>query len=164
MGLMDRLNQAKCATGLHAGDWLWLAEGNCAQSRTCTRCGNVGNRDHHNVTKWAFAGDQASPCLMERHCERCQDGETRLEHAPQFTYQDEMRVEGQSAARVAFTVFANGLTGGRCRGQDICMRCGYTDGKVSERHVWGDLYKADEYTTRWQRDCLRCGRVDKSMF
>jgi hypothetical protein len=41
MGLMDRLNQAKCATGLHAGDWLWLAEGNCAQSRDCLRCGRV---------------------------------------------------------------------------------------------------------------------------
>ena len=77
MCLMDRINQAKCATGMHAGDWRWMAEGACGQTRTCTRCGNVGTRDNHNVTKWAFAGDPGNPRLMERHCERCLSGETK---------------------------------------------------------------------------------------
>ena len=163
MGLMDRLNQAKCATGMHAGDWQWVTEGNCGQVRTCNRCGNVATRVDHNVTAWAPAGDPGSPCLMERHCARCLGGETKVEHILAFKYQSEMRVDNaRSAAGLAFAVFANGLGGDGCRGQYVCDRCGYTDGKVSQHHVWSDLYKPDEYS-RYQRDCLRCGKTDKSM-
>jgi hypothetical protein len=159
MGLMDRLNQAKCATGMHAGDWQWLAEGNCGQVRTCARCGNVAKRDNHSVTKWAFTGDAGNPCLMERHCERCLDGETQVQHAPQFQYQSDLRADNaKSAAGAAFAAL-RGPDG--CRGQYACARCGYTDGRVSQQHVWGQLYKPDAYS-RYQRACLRCGRVDKS--
>ncbi len=101
---------------------------------------------------------------MERHCQRCLGGETQVQHELEFKYQSDMRVgNAKSAAGVAFAVFANGLGGGDgCRGQYVCARCGFTDGNVSQRHLWGDLYKPDDYS-RYQRDCLRCGRVDKSM-
>ncbi|HEX3961202.1 MAG TPA: hypothetical protein VHZ03_32045 [Trebonia sp.] len=166
MGLMDRVNQAKCKTGIHAGDWQWVAPGNCGQVRTCTRCGNVGTRAQHDVTSWASAGDPAQPCLMERHCQRCLGGETKVEHLLEFKYQQDINMENakNSVAGAAFAVFAGVLDGGvRCRGQHVCARCGYTDGHFSEQHVWSDMYQPNGGGTRYQRDCLRCGRVDKSM-
>jgi hypothetical protein len=166
MGLMDRVNQAKCKTGMHAGDWLWVAPGNCGQVRTCPRCGNVGTRAQHDVTSWASAGDPAQPCLMERHCQRCLGGETQVQHDLEFKYQSEMRIDNaQSGAGRAFAVLANGLGGGDgCRGQHVCARCGYTDGHVSQEHLWSKMYQPEGGGTRYQRDCLRCGRVDKGMF
>ena len=163
MGLMDRVNQAKCKTGMHAGDWQWVAPGNCGQVRTCTRCGNVSSRAQHNVTGWAFAGDTAQPCLMERHCERCLGGETELHHVLEFKYHKDLDMENaKSAAGAAFAVFVNAVGGGdRCRGQHVCARCGYTDGRVTEEHVWSEMYQPNGGGTRYQRDCLRCGKVDR---
>jgi hypothetical protein len=162
MGLMDRVNQAKCKTGMHAGDWLWVAPGNCGQVRTCTRCGNVSTRAQHNVTGWAFVGDPTQPCLMERHCERCLGGETQLQHQQEFRYQQDLDKENAtSVAGAAFAVFVGVLDGGvRCRGQYVCARCGYTDGRSSEQHIWSDMYPSSG-GSRQQRDCLRCGKVDR---
>jgi hypothetical protein len=163
MGLKERINQAKCATGMHAGEWQWVAEGNCGQARTCARCGNVGRRENHNLTAWLPARDPANPCLMERHCQRCRDGETRMEHTLAFKYQADMRIDNaKSAAGAAFAVFANGLGGDNCRGQYVCTRCGYTDGHVTQEHMWTELYHPDgDQGRRMQRHCLRCNRVDK---
>jgi hypothetical protein len=162
MGLKERINQAKCATGMHAGEWQWVAERNCGQVRTCTRCGNVAQRESHNLTEWLPAGDPANPCLMERHCQRCRNGETQVEHALEFKYQAEIRVDNaKSAVGAAFAAFVGGTE--NCWGQSVCTRCGYTDGHKTQQHTWTKLYYPnDDHGRRLQRHCVRCNWVDKA--
>ena len=55
------LKAVLCRLGMHAGQWAYVAKGNCTQGQECGRCGSVHVRTKHQ-REWRY--------MRERHCEQ----------------------------------------------------------------------------------------------
>jgi hypothetical protein len=118
MGLMDRLRQAKCAVGVHSGQWQQVAVGACDEQRTCANCGEVSRRVDHHLSDWAYSSNPAAPpCTQERRCQRCPQAQQEVKHTIEFTYDYPGYHEP-------------------CRMRAECTRCRFTDGTTLLAHKW----------------------------
>jgi hypothetical protein len=57
-----------CRVAIHRGQWEYLAEGHCAQTRTCERCGTTKVRTKHQ-REWRSVG--VRNCDQVLTCGRC---------------------------------------------------------------------------------------------
>ena len=57
-----------CAAGLHAGDWEAQPGSQCAEVRTCPRCGRTEQREQHQWGTWGY--DESAACAV-RACGLC---------------------------------------------------------------------------------------------
>jgi hypothetical protein len=117
MGLKDRLLQAKCKVGVHAGEWKQLAAGSCDEQRTCAHCGTVSNRTDHHLSDWAYTDDPAAPaCTRERNCQRCPLVQQEVKHTMEWR---------------ALNHYSE-----PCRQSHVCTRCGLTESTTRMNHRW----------------------------
>jgi hypothetical protein len=167
MGLRDITGRLGCFTGRHDGEWLYVADGSCELTRTCSHCKQSWPDTRHRFTEWAYAnaGDTTS-CNMERHCLRCHTKEEQTDHEWAKRYLSPDQCETQSyCARCGETtkvqishnyewrylsditppsgLAAAPLLGGIgrpadiCGGRSSCTRCGKATGRHEVRHEWG---------------------------
>jgi len=57
-----------CRSGMHKGQWAYVAEGNCTQGRECERCGSVHVRTKHQ-REWRYIRERT--CEQVQSCRRC---------------------------------------------------------------------------------------------
>jgi hypothetical protein len=76
--LKDLFDKGKCALGFHLGDWRYLQDESCQQSRLCSRCKTASQQLVHTWRTWDY--ETADSCRMARRCGRCAEIETKLEH------------------------------------------------------------------------------------
>ena len=68
-GLANLLLSGLCRIGIHHGDWEYLFEGECSQSRECGHCRAIHARTKHR-RQWEYI--QYESCNQSRSCMRCQ--------------------------------------------------------------------------------------------
>ena len=69
---------ALCHVGLHRGPWVYVAEDNCTQTKTCERCGTTKVRTKHRH-EWQYRGVRT--CAQAKTCVRCEAvSRTRTHH------------------------------------------------------------------------------------
>jgi hypothetical protein len=156
MGLKDKFLKAKCATGLHGGEWAQIAAGSCDEQRACPICESVSTRTKHYLGDWTQTADPAAPkCQFQRNCSRCPQVDTKIEHDSQLEYVNDRPPES------GWTAVGRVLGGRaeRCRQRYVCTRCGDTNGKTFIQHRWGNgKFFLDEYDRRKVAYlCLVCG-------
>ncbi len=68
-GLAHLLLGGLCRIGIHHGDWEYLFEGECSQSRECGQCRTIHARTKHR-RQWGYIQNES--CNQRRSCMRCQ--------------------------------------------------------------------------------------------
>ena len=58
-----------CHLGIHRGQWAFVADGDCTQTRTCERCAATHTRTKHRH-QWQYV--RAGSCKQNRACVRCE--------------------------------------------------------------------------------------------
>jgi hypothetical protein len=76
--LKDLFDKGKCALGFHIGDWRYLQDRSCQQTRICSRCKAASQQLVHTWQRWDYESMDA--CRMARQCARCAETETKIEH------------------------------------------------------------------------------------
>ena len=76
--LKDLFDKGKCALGFHVGDWRYLQDGSCQQTRICSRCQVSSQQLVHPWQTWDY--ETPDSCRMARRCGRCAETETKVEH------------------------------------------------------------------------------------
>lgn len=94
---------ALCRVGIHAGQWEYLAEGQCTQMRVCPRCGATKVRTKHQ-REWRYVSD--GKCEQVRTCKRC---------------------EAASGYRTRHEKWSEPWDAGRDRAAHRCLRCGVVE-------------------------------------
>ena len=56
-GLANLLLSGLCRIGIHHGDWEYLFEGECSQSRVCSQCGDAKARVRHKLI-WRYRDEK----------------------------------------------------------------------------------------------------------
>ncbi len=68
----------RCSLGIHRGQWDYVIEGDCTQTRTCGRCGVTHTRTKHQ-REWRYVS--SGRCEQVQHCTRCESvSGDRIEH------------------------------------------------------------------------------------
>ena len=67
-GLWHVLLNGLCRMGIHRGEWRFLSEGICSQSRECGGCGAIQDRTKHRL-QWGYVRNRS--CGQQRACMRC---------------------------------------------------------------------------------------------
>jgi ribosomal protein L40E len=92
-----------CRVAIHRGQWEYLAEGHCAQTRTCERCGTTKVRTKHQ-REWQY--DRAVSCQQTRICRRC---------------------NALSGTRTRHEQWSESWNAGRDESAHRCLRCGIVE-------------------------------------
>ena len=165
--LKDLFDRGKCALGFHAGEWRYLREGSCQQTRVCSRCKAESQQLVHTWQTWDY--QNADACLMVRECGRCGEKETKTEHVwGTPVYQSEgscalirpcSRCGETKAAGTAHVWESWNYDGEQACSQVIaCSRCGDTGSQRRITHEWGAWYQSQFYDTG-VRVCRRCAEM-----
>ena len=165
--LKDLFDRGKCALGFHAGDWRYLREGSCQQTRVCSRCKTESQQLVHTWQAWDY--QNADACLMARECGRCGEKETKTEHVwGTPVYQSEgscavirpcSRCEETKGAGSAHVWESWSYEGDQVCSQVVtCTRCGDTGPERRIAHEWGAWYQSHFYGTG-ARVCSRCAEM-----
>ena len=59
----------RCSLGIHRGQWDFVIEGDCTQTRTCGRCDVTHTRTKHRH-QWQYIREGS--CSQNRACVRCE--------------------------------------------------------------------------------------------
>jgi hypothetical protein len=77
-GRMPWYNVILCRSGIHRGNWVYLAGGACSQLRVCQRCGKADRRTKHQ-RQWQYF--RSRDCTQVKTCMRCAEkGRQRTRH------------------------------------------------------------------------------------
>lgn len=84
MGFFDSVKamavKAKCATGLHAGEFTKVKdEPECHLGKTCPDCEKYIEKLKHEYSDWKYTNED--DCEQARECVYCQEVETKTVHA-----------------------------------------------------------------------------------
>jgi hypothetical protein len=74
---MRPLSRARCAAGLHSGEWT-LPGTRCETVRICSSCGKREEQTQHVWSDFDYAA--ADQCAQSRRCERCGSTDSRTQH------------------------------------------------------------------------------------
>ncbi len=130
---MGILSKARHNLGFHTGEWIYDAEGQCAQTRTCTGCDDVSTRVKHSFGDWyrRLPCDEAT-CGMIRTCRVCPEFTFKSEHEFTWHYFTELQQLPDFAGRPKLT---KAWVTSPCKQFSLCDHC-YTVGP--EYRVWHD--------------------------
>ena len=165
--LKDLFDRGKCALGFHAGDWRYVRQGSCQQTRVCSRCKTESQQLVHTWQSWDY--QNADACLMARECGRCGEKETKTEHVwgtPVYQSEGSCAVIrpcsrcGETKAAGTAHVWESWSYDGEqiCSQVVTCSRCGDTGPQRRIAHEWGAWYQSQFYGTG-VRVCRRCAEM-----
>jgi hypothetical protein len=155
MGFRESLGRAKCATGIHAGDYTYDRRDSCDQTRVCSRCDHVSNRVRHNFNDWDWAdADDLTSCRQSRVCLRCDSSEDRDNHSYEWIYPDYDSMA--PGAPLLMQVLVGAVKEATpCLQHQVCARCSQLTGASRTYHAWGPWQLGRDETTS-VRMCGRC--------
>jgi hypothetical protein len=165
--LKDLFDKGKCALGFHVGDWRYLQDGSCQQTRLCSRCKTASQQLVHTWQDWDYESTDA--CRMARHCGRCAETETKVEHvwASAIYASEESCALIRPCSRCKETLPAGDShvwqswtydAADNCSQVVTCSRCSETGTERRTVHDWGGWHSSQFYDVP-VRVCRRCAEM-----
>lgn len=146
-GVLDTVKsaalKAKCATGLHAGNFQpVVGKPKCNLEKTCPDCDKRVTKVNHKFDEYKYVHNHK--CEISRSCIHCNEIETSEKH--------------QEFKEIAIDDY--------CRPKEECVRC-RTQRIGKEKHSWtkSSITSPSESTVEWW--CTRCKKTemrDKTSF
>jgi hypothetical protein len=163
----DFFDKGKCALGFHTGEWRYLQEGSCQQTRICLRCQVASQQLVHAWKSWDY--EKSDDCRMARRCGRCAEAETKVEHvwgSPIYASEQSCalvrpcsRCEETSAAGNAHVWQSWSYDAAdNCSQIVTCSRCGENGSERRTVHDWG-AWQSSQFYNAPVRVCRRCAEM-----
>ena len=165
--LKDLFDKGKCALGFHTGEWRYLQDGSCRQTRICSRCKVASQQLVHAWQGWGY--ESSDSCRMARRCGRCAETETKVEHvwtSPIYASEQSCALI-RPCSRCTETLPAGDShvwqswsydAAGNCSQLVTCSRCGENGTERRTIHDWGSWHSSRFYETP-VRVCRRCAEM-----
>jgi hypothetical protein len=165
--LKDLFDKGKCALGFHIGDWRYLEDRFCQQTRICSRCQAASQQLVHTWQSWDYETTHA--CRMARQCARCAETETKVEHVwGSAIYASEQscalvrpcsrcRETLPAGNRHLWQSWSYGAVD-NCSQLVTCSRCAEPGTERRTVHDWGAWHPSQFYDTP-VRVCRRCAEM-----
>jgi hypothetical protein len=165
--LKDLFDKGKCALGFHVGEWRYLQDRSCQQTRLCSRCKAASQQLVHAWQNWDY--ENTGLCRMVRHCERCAENESKVEHvwASAIYASEESCALIRPCSRCKETLPAGNShlwqswsydTADKCWQIVACSRCGERGTERRTVHDWSDWQPSQFYDAP-VRVCRRCAEM-----
>ena len=163
----DLFDKGKCALGFHAGEWRYLQDRSCQQTRICSRCQVSSEQLVHAWQAWDYEG--SDDCRMARRCSRCAEAESKVEHvwaSPIYASEQSCALI-RPCSRCSETSPAGNAhvwqswsydTAGDCSQLVNCSRCGEPGTERRTAHDWGARHSSQFYQAP-VRVCRRCAEM-----
>jgi hypothetical protein len=165
--LKDLFDKGKCALGFHTGEWRYLQDRSCQQTRICSRCQVASQQLVHAWQSWEYEG--SDDCRMARRCGRCAEAEIKVEHV----WASPVYVSEQSCAlvrpcsRCKETSPAGNAhvweswsydAADNCSQLVTCSRCGESGSERRTVHDW-NAWQSSQFYGAPVRVCRRCAEM-----
>lgn len=163
----DLFDKGKCALGFHTGEWRYLQDGSCQQTRICSRCKVASQQLVHAWQSWEY--EKSDDCRMARRCGRCAEAETKIEHVwASPVYESEQscalvrpcsRCKETSPAGNAHVWQSWSYDAAdNCSQVVTCSRCGASGSERRTVHDWG-TWQSSQFYNAPVRVCRRCAEM-----
>lgn len=163
----DLFDKGKCALGFHAGEWRYLQDGSCQQTRICSRCKVASEQLVHTWQSWNY--EKSDDCRMARRCGRCAEVETKIEHVwatPVYESEQSCALVRPCSRCKETTPAGNAHVwqswsydaADNCSQIVTCSRCGERGSERRTVHDWG-AWQSSRFYEMPVRVCRRCGEM-----
>jgi hypothetical protein len=163
----DLFTKGKCALGFHTGEWSYLHDRSCQQTRICSHCQVASQQLVHDWQSWEY--ESSDDCRMARRCGRCAETETKVDHvwsSPLYE-SDESCALVRPCSRCKETSPAGNAhvweswsydTVDNCSQVVTCSRCGESGSERRTVHDWG-AWQSSQFYDAPVRVCRRCAEM-----
>ncbi|HEX6436528.1 MAG TPA: lipocalin family protein [Candidatus Binatia bacterium] len=163
----DLFDKGKCALGFHTGEWRYLQDGSCEQTRICSRCRVASQQLVHPWQTWDY--ESSNDCRMSRRCGRCAEAESKVEHvwaSPIYASEQSCALvhpcsrckETSPAGNAHVWQSWSYDTANNCSQVLGCSRCGESGSERRTVHDWG-AWQSSQFYDAPVRVCRRCAEM-----
>jgi hypothetical protein len=163
----DLFDKGKCALGFHVGDWRYLQDRSCQQTRICSRCQVASQQLVHDWQSWEY--EDSVDCRMARRCRRCAETESKVEHvwSSAVYASEESCALVRPCSRCKETSPAGNAhvwqswsydAADKCSQLVTCSRCGESGSEKRTVHDWS-AWQSSQFYGAPVRVCRRCAEM-----
>ena len=163
----DLFDKGKCALGFHTGEWRYLQDRSCEQTRICSRCRVASQQLVHPWQTWDY--ESSNDCRMSRRCGRCAEAESKVEHvwaSPIYASEQSCALvhpcsrckETSPAGNAHVWQSWSYDTANNCSQVLGCSRCGESGSERRMVHDWG-AWQSSQFYDAPVRVCRRCAEM-----
>jgi hypothetical protein len=163
----DLFDKGKCALGFHTGEWRYLQDRSCEQTRICSRCRVASQQLVHPWQTWDY--ESSNDCRMSRRCGRCAEAESKVEHvwaSPIYASEQSCALvhpcsrckETSPAGNAHVWQSWSYDTANNCSQVLGCSRCGESGSERRTVHDWG-AWQSSQFYDAPVRVCPRCAEM-----